>query len=1636
MKRFVCFFVFILCFVMGFAQKFGNEWINFQQAYYRIPIVKPGFYRISFDDLTQWGISDKGFQPQNLQIFYKGKEQYIYIEGENDGVFGADDFIEFYAEGNDGWLDTALYQNANDVTTPNWSMVNDTASYYLTWNTKSNNRRMQSTSSAEYAKYQKQAYCLYSASTAPLNSELSYLSDDGPFFSSGEGWHDPFFAPGASKTTSISTSNFSKGHGKSKFEIKMVASQGAVHNVRVSFLNIDTSMQIFDAQTSSLTFYSDAALSATTGVTAVSTPSSPSMSDKNAFSFLRITYPRTLDVENKKSFSCIIPRSHSDSQTWVQLQNFDGGTNAIVYDTVQHIRTVAIVENQIYNMLLPNPVDKSFLIASNQSEIAHPSSIEKVSSFINFSELVNQGQFIILTHKSLLQKAKEYANYRKGMAPVVVDIDQLYHQFGYGVIKHPIAIKNFCRYALTNWKTTPNYLFIIGKGIDMQYCRKSAEVFNKNLIPVLGMPGTDNMFSYESRGTSGVMKLSTGRLSAKSADDVDLYLQKVKEYEANSEIAEWKKHILHFGGGGSVDEQTLFRQYLSGYRSILEDTLLGASVLTFTKNSSDPIEVTQSDLVKQEINSGVSYLMFFGHAAATGFDQNIDQPSSYQNKGKYPLLFANSCYNGNIYLSGETSISEQWVLIRDKGMIGFLANIDLGYASFLNIYTKSLCQNIAYKNYGASIGDCIKNTLNHCVDSFPFNRLMHATALDMTFHGDPAIRPYTFAKPDLKLTNASITYQPEIVTTDIDSFRVAVLINNLGRAVNDSITVTLRRYLPDNSESSYSKRIRSTHFKDTIYFTIPTRGLLAVGQNHFTATIDVQNEIDELNETNNTISSELVVSSNDMLPVFPPEFAIYPAEKVQLVASSSNPKTEKLKIVFEIDTVSSFDSQFKQSTEIESETGLATWDVPLQLQAAKVYYWRVGQKKSESVSKWSLSSFSYIPQKSGWRQGRFAQQEKNTFSRLEYNASFKKTSFISTPKKLKCTTKGLAGTLSEWRQVQFTIDGSLQSWSGCQFEAAIHIAVIDPVSLEAWSSNKANYGHKNYPECGASHEVNKFFGFKATVDGIDAMTKFIRDSIPTGYYVLLYTFYSGNFNSWSELALQNLINLGAQNIRTVPNNFPYIFFVQKGKPSTAQEKRGSGEQDLISLEVDLPTNYSDGLEQSTIIGPAKAWQSVQWNTQPKDAGVDSLDLTIWGITSGGQKVSLEHSKQLIDSLSLSSISAQVYPYLQLEAKFKDTEKRTPLQLKNWQVVYDPVPETAVTLDNNYFFKSDTLDQGALMQLQIGTKNISTADMDSLKVRYIIKNQDNNVIYDKLHTISQHKAGAMAIDTLTFATNKFSGKCKVTAEFNPKNSTTGAYYQLEQSHFNNFYQKQFLIKPDNINPLLDVTFDGIHILDGDIVSAKPTITISLLDENKYYALDDTALFEVYLKEHGVSQSKRIYFVDKGVEQLQFIASQSGKNKARVVYKPVFEKNGKYELTVKAKDRAGNNSGTNNYAISFEVVLESTITNILNYPNPFSTSTRFVFTLTGSTLPTDLRIQILTVTGHLVKEISLDELGSIHIGRNITEYAWDGKDMYGDKLANGVYYYRAFSRIGNDAINSRATEADRFFTKGYGKLYIMR
>jgi hypothetical protein len=246
-------------------------------------------------------------------------------------------------------------------------------------------------------------------------------------------------------------------------------------------------------------------------------------------------------------------------------------------------------------------------------------------------------------------------------------------------------------------------------------------------------------------------------------------------------------------------------------------------------------------------------------------------------------------------------------------------------------------------------------------------------------------------------------------------------------------------------------------------------------------------------------------------------------------------------------------------------------------------------------------------------------------------------------------------------------------------------------------------------------------------------------------------------------------------------------------------------------------------------------------------------------------------------------------------------------------------------------------------------------------------------------------------------------------------------------------KSFNVKADKINPILDVTFDGYRIVNGDFVSPTPTIRVTSKDDSKFKLQTDTSSFVVYLRKPSQTDYQRIPIGESG---MLFTPATSSQNKAMLEYKPQFMEEGIYSLKVLSKDASGNISGADFYEVDFNITKKSSITNFYPYPNPATTNVKFVFTLTGASPPDQLLIRIMTISGKVVKEITKDEFGPIKIGQNISEYSWDGADNFGDRLANGVYLYQVLTKINGSGIEHRETSGDRFFVENVGKIYLMK
>jgi hypothetical protein len=1672
-KYFFFYIFFLVISVKSFGQTIGNEWINYNQKYFRLDISNDNIHRLDYNTINQAftsiGLTLTQFNPKGFQIFGRGSEVAIYINGEADGSFDPGDFIEFYGRKNDGWFDTRLYANALHQPNPYYSLFNDTASYYLTYTSLLNGKRMSIENGTNFSSYTDAPYILKQVDiNFNSNYYLGFLDGYGigkSEYSEGEGWVGGAFNRGFSLTQNIPSTNAYSAGPATQFEICAQGRSAPIHELKVQVLGqtLDTSYTGYP----NLHFTTQGATSLLGSTT---TPINIQSIDVNgqdnyqSISYIKMIYPHTLYLENGISYNYTLPIFGALPKVVLKLYSTTiastAGDNAYVYDLTNNIRIIPIKTGSQFTCLAQNfGASKEMFITSEQKmgAINTLTAVNGTGVFTNFgTEPYLSSDYIIVTHKSLRAQAEEYKTYRQTSGypvlytPMIADVDELYDQFAYGIRKNPLAIRNFARYALTNFHQTPKHLFLIGKSYragenssSMPIYRKNSYWYNLTLVPTFGVPPSDNMF------TSGLINSSdysiaipTGRLSAKVIEHVSLYLNKVRDYENAMRTPQpWMKNILHFAGG-TDNLHTTILGWLNDYKSTIEDTLFGGKVKTVEKTTTEPIQINQSDSLKSMINNGVSLMTFFGHAAGVGFDISIDNPDEYNNYGKYPMLIGLSCYAGDLYTSGGNydrgSSSEQFVLIENKGTIAYLASVSSAIDSYLNMYCDELYREFGQINYGKSIGYNIQQTISN----FSSTNFMKETCMDLTYHGDPAIVLNSFAKPDYVIQPADVSFNPTVVTTEFDSLTLKIQLRNIGRAINDSVIIHIKRSFPDNSVEDRFLTVKAPYCIDTINVKYLVNRIKGVGSNQFSITLDAYNQIDELNENNNITNISLSIISSDIIPVYPAKYAVVPSNQITLKASTGSPFHPTVSYTFEIDTTDLYNSPLKRSTTLNSPGGIVQWSLPFALTDSTVYYWHV-TKTGDTT--WRESSFQYIQGKSGWGQAHFFQFKNNQYQLINYNRNSRKFEFIQDVKSVKAQNLYFGYGMS-WTELWYKINGSIMDqWCCVGGGNGFKLAVFNPISGSTWLNpdSTARFtpdltGAMGQSRCN-TYSTYAFDFFSSDTNSRRNLSNFI-DSIPNGYYVLAMSLKDNNARFFDESLYHSFESLGSTKIRTLAWNTPYILFGKKGinlanPGDTVVETVGVDQYGYTNLSTEFKTNWDQGSIYSEVVGPALSWGSAHWRIASQEQpSTDSVTLSIIGITATGNEVPLivGITESTPNILNLSNqIDAHQYPYLKLQLNAKDKVNNTSTQLKSWHVLYEPAPETAIDPVSHYTFYQSPIQEGDSVRFGIATQNIGTANMDSLMVTYrIIKN--NLPVWTKTKRLRAHPTADILIDSIAAPTIGLTGTNTIQVEFNPN------FDQPEQYHFNNIAEVNFSVSGDKINPLLDVTFDGERIMNGDIISAKPTIQIMLKDENRFLLLNeiaDTSKFRISIKGPSDNDYVRIPFYSNGVEVMQFVPATQN-NKCNVLYKANFATDGTYQLKVEAMDKSDNLSATNSYTISFEVINKSTITNVMNWPNPFSTSTKFVFTLTGSEIPTYFKIQIMTITGKLVREIDLSELGAIHIGRNITDYSWDGKDQFGDQLANGIYLYRVVTNINGESIEKRDSGASKYFTKEFGKMCLIR
>lgn len=1655
-KRTILFFLLGIIGLAAHGQNLGHEWIRTYQPYYKIRITQEGVFRISGNTLQSAGVNIASVSPSRLQLFNLGIEQPLYLDGMQDGTINATDFIEFYATTNDGGFDSLLYRNTSDQPHPYKSFFSDTGYYFLTIlpdTTSVTALRYTNMFENNYIAYTPEPYYLFSSNFFRTDEyyegiNLNPNSDkyNSSEYTDGEGWGAARVGLGQTAVYSIPTPFFNNAGPLPQLEVKVAGVSdyyltNPIVNHHVVFSVAPTENPIY-ATVDDRTYKGYVTQKFNTSLATASIGSATTnlrmqvindlfvLSDFNALLYAKITYPRNFQLAQSSTASLKVGHFQPGSKTYLQFAQFgDGSKNApFLLDLRSRKRIRGTFNSGAAQFITDKQIGVSKVYVFDSTDAVFLSQLEPIS--MQLPSTNQQYEFLIVTHPNFADAANEYEQYRSQQYNVLkIFTTQLYDFYSYG-IPHPLAIRRFAQYLYQGQSAPPKYILLLGKGFQNNLLKNGANSA-KNFVPALGVPAADNLFTSRLTNNGFEPEISVGRIAANTNQQALNYLNKLKYYEnPDDSLDKWRKNVLHISGGNNANEQVVFKNQLDAYANIIRNPSMGANVVTFNKSTNDPVQTNLQEEIQGVINRGVTMMTFLGHGSATVLDVSFGSINTTNNKNKYPLFYFNGCNIGNpseLDPTIQTDIyGPDFICAADKGAIGWLAHSNLTLDGKLYAQMSAFYNKFNQTNYGQSIGQIIQAT---CEQLTSTDDQLRSHCTQLTLQGDPAVRVFSPEYADIAISTSDLFYLPEPPNASMDSFAVGIIVSNRGRAITDSFTISFKHYLPAGQLlTTETSKMLIPFVADTAYFFVKNAGTASVGNNTFEISIDTQNEITEGSEVNNTISIQRFLPGIGVTAILPIDFSIEGADSVELVAQSNNIYATNVEYTFELDTTNDFNSPLKQ-TFITSSGALAKWNVKLTSSDTTGYFWRVKLNNVDGAQNvWSYRHFTHVPfAAKGWIQ--------INFDHYAQVAAKQYIIFDTLTKKLEFTedSRFVQSKIARWAHAGQGIQDPYFATPGigsCIGSGAVIAVVYDKRNLQRKQL-------QNFPHTCTPGFDERYYAFDTrTAFGKSEFIRFV-DSIPQGDYVAMFSYYDAGVNTWTPQVRNAFTQLGSLKAAAAQTfNTAFAMVGQKGA------QVGSIVEDTVFNNLFSVANSPDtlralatrvisgkwfeGTMASKSIGPAKSWSSVQYKFQSlENAGTDRNYVRVYAI-----------NRALTDSLlvafapngyDISWLDATVYPYLRLEVKLVDSASRTPNQFGYWMVQFEPAAEGAFNLSLGNIFYNDILKSGDSLSFSYAFQNISQQTLDSVELDIQVIDEQRINRFNSVEKIPALAKGEAYVIQRKISTLPMSGKNTLNISLNAAQKVS------EVSLINNFLTRNFNVENDRNNPMLDVTFDGYRILNGDFVSPSPVIQITSKDDNPFRLQVDTSTFSVSLKRPG---SSTFDLISHQNNQIVFYPANEVDNKAKMEYKPEQLPNGMYTLRVQSRDASGNLSGSNSYEIDFKVENKSTITHFFPYPNPGTTNIRFVFTLTGAKPPEELLIRIMTISGKTVREIRHDEFGPIKIGQNISQFAWDGTDQFGDRLANGVYLYQVFTKVNGATIERASTKADKYFMHDTGKIYLLR
>ena len=813
-----------------------------QGSWYKFEIENSGVYKLSKSFLNNLGINTNSIDPRTIKIYgngggmlplmnssefpYDPVENAIKFIGEQDGVFNNEDYIIFYAQGQDTF---------NEESNTNLNTFTDKTFYLLNVSAGFGKRVVDLVEPSENEDVIIDEYQNYKF----------HEIDNYNIAKIGRRWFGERFDFETNKNFEFEFDNI--------ITTKPIALK--VYTAAVSEIPTSMSLKVNNLDIDNFNYQSI---------------NDPILASEDYFnnqilvsnSLINVTLdynnngnPSSYAYLDYISIEATCGLSFNGSQLIFynnEVENLNGVgkyviSNASSLDEVWNVKDISNITHKQNTNLDSNFSLKSYLgigskyIAFSRSQLLSPVSNStgvlvnqnlKNSIFISDNNDFEDIDYLIVTSEEMLSQANRLAEINRNVNNLnvkVVDLKTIYNEFNSSNADIS-AIRNFVKYVYDNSSGNLKYLCLFG---DASYDYKDRIANNTNIVPSWHSLSSFSLsssfisddffgmmdFNEGSMSSSDKLDIAVGRILADTPQRAKVLVDKIESYYSEESYGSWRNNTIVIAD--DVDES---------WEDIIQSTSDSLATLIEINKPSINIKKIYADAYIQESTSGgerypevnnaivegieVGALVvnYFGHGGEDGiareriFDK-IDA-SELLNKNKLNCFVSVTCEFTKFDNPNRETAGEFLYWNKNGGAIGLITttrqifvSVGVDFNITLQQYLFSLNSNSTF-----SMAEALRLTKNDPTISNIIQRRL------VFFIGDPAMK-LAFPDPNIKITSVN-----DISVNDLNEPLKALSLVNIKGQIENSGGDVLTNYNGELTSTVFDKNIsRSTLANDNVY---------------------------------------------------------------------------------------------------------------------------------------------------------------------------------------------------------------------------------------------------------------------------------------------------------------------------------------------------------------------------------------------------------------------------------------------------------------------------------------------------------------------------------------------------------------------------------------------------------------------------------------------------------------------------------------------------------------------------------------------------------------------------------------------------------------------------------------------------